>query len=151
MPTHDRWTWLERIKAVEREYLATRQAVDGFLAGLKAGTATMPPNTRLRDADTMSDNLEGTYLIRLFAAFESGLRSYWATVKDTAPRTTDLIDGIAARRSIPDDTRDSVHAVREYRNSLVHESDETTESVPLAKSRGRLCTFFARLPDEWGE
>ena len=151
MATQDRWTWLERIKAVEREHLAARQAVDDFLAGLRSGTATMPPNTKLRDADTMSDNLEGTYLIRLFAAFESGLRSYWATIKDSSPRTTDLIDSIAARRSIPDDTRDAVHAVREYRNSLVHENDDETKPVPIDISRGRLCTFFARLPDEWGE
>ncbi|MFO0825545.1 MAG: hypothetical protein U0792_20895 [Gemmataceae bacterium] len=140
---------MERIKGVERELLTARKAVDEFIAALKSGDAELPPNTKLRDAETMSENLEGTYLIRLFAAFESGLRSYWATFKDTTPPSKDLIDSIAGRRGIPDDTREDVHAVREYRNSLVHENESETTPIEIGESRSRLCTFFARLPDQW--
>jgi hypothetical protein len=139
--------WLERIKAVWREYLVASQAVDDFTAALEQSQSTLPPNTKVRDATAMADNLEGTYLIRLFAAFESGLRSYYTTLKETTPPSTDLIDSIAARRNVPDDLRDEVHQVREYRNNLVHEGDDEIEAVAIDVARSRLCTFFARLPD----
>lgn len=142
--------WQERIRAIEREYLAARKAVDDFIRALELGTGELPPNTKLRDVHAMSDTLEGTYLIRLFAAFESGLRGFWRTVKkDTTPVATDLINGVAARRSIPDDMRDDVHEVRRYRNSLIHDIDSESDPVTMVDARGRLCTFFARLPDEW--
>jgi hypothetical protein len=141
--------WLERIKAVWREYLVARRAVDDFVAAPERSQSALPPNTKLRDAQAMNGNLEGTYLIRLFAAFESGLRSYYATLKVTTPPAADLIDSIAARRNVPDDLREEVHGVREYRNSLVHEGNEAVEAVELGEARSRLCTFFARLPDDW--
>lgn len=149
MPTHIRWDWLDRIKAVEREYLIARRAVDAFSAALEKDQSILPPNTRIRDAQAMSDNLEGTYIIRLFAAFESGLRSYWASIRTTKPPVRDLVDSVAGDRGVPDDLRDQVHEVREYRNSLVHENDEEVEAVAINVARSRLCTFFARLPDDW--
>jgi hypothetical protein len=141
--------WLERIKAVWREYLVARAAVELFMTALERDATELPVNTKVRDAQAMSDNLEGTYLIRLFAAFESGLRSYYATIRDTEPPTKDLIDTISARRQIPDDLRDEVHEVREYRNALVHEDGEEIEPIPIDQVRSRICTFFARLPDTW--
>ena len=48
----------------------------------------------------LSVRLEGTYVIRLFAEFETGLRLYWATIRQTEPPTQHLLDGIAARRAI---------------------------------------------------
>lgn len=149
MAKQRRRDWLERIKAVEREFLAARKAVDEFITALERGTAALPPNTKVRDVYTMSDNLEGTYLIRIFAAFESGLRNYWATIKDTIPPARDLIESIAGRRGVPDELRDEVHEVRRYRNSLVHEGDEEMSPIALGMARGRLCTYVARLPDEW--
>jgi hypothetical protein len=134
--------WLELIRAVEREFLVARKAVDDFLAAIRSGaTDRLPPNTKLRDVEAMSDALENTYLIRLFSAFESGLRSYWASIRGTIPPAEPLIDSIAAKRAVPDDRRDQVHEVREYRNNLVHENDEEVSSVALAVARGRLCTF----------
>ena len=149
MAQNRRDEWHTRIKAVEREFIAARKAADDFLAALDKGTTTLPPDTKIRDANAMSDNLEGTYLIRLFAAFESGLRSYWVTLRDSKPPVTDLIDAIAARRAIPDDWRDDAHSVRKYRNQLVHESDSEVEEVGIAVARGALQRFFSRLPEEW--
>lgn len=97
----------------------------------------------------MADNLEATYLIRLFAAFETGLRSYWQSVRPTVPPVKDLIDSVTARREISLDSRDEVHQVREYRNSLVHETDEEIEPVTLADAQSRLSRFFSKLPFEW--
>ena len=67
-----RFDWHEHIKDIEGEYRAARIAIDR----LKNQVATIPDllqkgdQTRayLRDADR---NLEGTYLVRLFAAFEA--------------------------------------------------------------------------------
>ncbi len=72
--------WLERIKAVEREFLVAQTAVEDFWTALNSGITELPAKTKARDAQATSDHLEGTYLIRLFAAFESGLRSYYATL-----------------------------------------------------------------------
>lgn len=150
MAKQRRTEWLERIRGVEREFLTARQAVDDFVDALKLGTAELPPNTKERDVNAMSEHLEGTYLIRLYAAFESGLRSYWETLgRDTVPPSKDLIDSIAARRVIPDDVREEVHEVREYRNGLVHENDAEATAVEIGESRSRLCTYFARLPNDW--
>lgn len=149
MADHFRREWLERIKAVEREFLAARKAVDDFITAIREDPDRLPSNTNVRDANTMSNNLEGTYLIRLFAAFESGLRNRWESSRTTKPPVRDLIDSIAGSRGAPDELREQVHEVREYRNSLVHESDGETEPVALGVARGRLCTFFARLPENW--
>jgi hypothetical protein len=69
-----RFDWHEHIKDVEGEY---RVAVER----LKAAVAATPDilkkddDTRACLGDTDS-NLEGTYLVRIFAAFEAALRSY---------------------------------------------------------------------------
>lgn len=146
-----RHEWMDRIKAVEREFKAVKAAVDDFLNNLTTHRAKLPPDTHLKDARNMSDNLEGTYLIRLYAAFESGLRSYWkwGRKKKSKPVTEVLINSIATERKVPKEIRDDVHEVRRYRNSLVHESEDEITSVGIQAARARLCTFFARLPDEW--
>lgn len=141
--------WLELIKAVAREFLIAHRATELFMVVVERDPAELPAGTKKRDLQAASDNLEGTYLLRLFAAFESGLRSYWDTMRTTKPPVRDLIDSIAADRKAPEELRDDVHEVRKYRNALVHETDNEAESVPLAEARRRLCTFFARLPDNW--
>jgi hypothetical protein len=93
--------------------------------------------------------LEGTYIIRLFAEFETGARQYWAANWDTYPKTVDLLSGLAARHNIPDTQRDNAHLVREYRNALVHEREEKPEVVSIAVARGYLCHFFSFLPQRW--
>jgi hypothetical protein len=95
--------------------------------------------------------LEGTYIIRLFAEFETGLRLFWPTARGTDPpaRTRDLIDGVAATRRVPNGERLNAHAVREYRNFLVHERDEEVVPISIVEARGYLCRFFAFLPPTW--
>ena len=93
--------------------------------------------------------LEGTYIIRLFAEFETGLRLFWMTIKPTEPSTRALLDGIAARRGIPTDPLASAHTVRVYRNTLVHERDEEVAPISIGGARSHLCRFFAFLPESW--
>ena len=93
--------------------------------------------------------MEGTYSIRLFAEFESGLREFWEVARGTDPGTHDLMEGIASMRRIPNEQRINAHAMREYRNSLVHERDEQIEPVPINQLRRILIDFFRFLPPQW--
>jgi hypothetical protein len=117
-------------------------------AGRRAPTI-LKGDVEYRDVVNASEALEGTYTIRLFAEFETGLRLYWDTVRDTSPRTRDLLNGLAALCFIPDDQRDNAHLVREHRNSLVHEREEAMGPIPIAVARGYLCRFFSFLPPRW--
>lgn len=141
--------WQTRIKAVEREYSATQQATDRFQEVVHRDPTILQGDLRPRDIVHASKNLEGTYVIRLFAEFETGLRLYWDQVRDTNPRTHDLLEGLAALCGIPDEQRENVHVVREYRNTLVHEREEGIAAIPIARARGYLCHYFSFLPPKW--
>src|SRR3954452_21429016 len=94
--------WQSRIKAVEREYVGMRQAADRLLQAALDDPTILQGNLRQRDIAGASKNLEGSYLIRLFAEFETGTRQYWGTKWDTYPKTVDLLNGLAARCESPD-------------------------------------------------
>lgn len=141
--------WQTRIKAVEREYVAMRQAADRLRETALADPTILLENLRYREIVRASLHLEGTYIVRLFAEFETGARQYWQANWSTDPKTIDLLNGLAARCGIPDTPRDNSHLVRDHRNSLVHERQEKTDVVPMAVARGSLCRFFSFLPPEW--
>jgi len=67
--------WQSRIKAVEREYVAMRQAADRFLATALDDPTILQGNLRHGEIVVASKSLEGTYVIRLFAEFGSGGRA----------------------------------------------------------------------------
>jgi hypothetical protein len=87
--------------------------------------------------------------MRLFAEFETGARQFWDATWGTEIGTFDLFEALAARRGIPDTDRNNGHLVRNYRNSLVHERENQSESLAIALARRYLCTFFSYLPVEW--
>lgn len=141
--------WQSRIKAVEREYVAMRQAADHFRQAALADPTILDRDLRQGEIVVASKNLEGTYIIRLFAEFETGARQYWAANWDTDPKTVDLLNGLAARCGIPDTQRDNAHSVRDYRNALVHEREDKPKALPIAEARSYLCHFFSFLPPQW--
>lgn len=126
-----------------------RLAADRLLEDARRDPTVLGREIDLRHIVRASVRLEGTYVIRLFAEFETGLRLYWATIRQTEPPTQHLLDGIAARRAIPPERLASVHAVREYRNSLVHQRGEEVAPISIAVTQGHLCRFFAFLPPIW--
>jgi hypothetical protein len=141
--------WQTRIKSVEKDHSAMRLAADHLLARVLTDPTLLQGDLRRRDIVRASEGLDGTYLIRLFAEFETGLRQYWATARGTHPPTRDLLNGLAALCSIPDDQQDNAHLVRDYRNSLVHEREEEMDPIPIDVARGFLCHFFSFLPPRW--
>jgi hypothetical protein len=147
MPT--RHHWQSRIKSVEREYVAMRQAADRFLEHAQHDPTILLENLRHGEIAAASRNLEGTYIMRLFAEFETGARQYWDAAWKTDIKTYDLFEALAARRSIPDTDLENGHRVRDYRNSLVHEREDQLEPLEAAVARKYLCTFFSYLPALW--
>lgn len=150
MPTSN-FEWIRRVRAVEREYNAVRFAMNRLLNALKQDPGSLSGDLRMRDLYVAEAHLEGTYIIRLFAEFETCLRKFWevASQKTTQPRMRDLIDGIRARRQIPFDQIHDAQSVREFRNGLVHEREQEGEALSIGESRSRLCHYLSFLPVEW--
>ena len=67
---------MDRIKGAEREYYAVAHAVARHRPAVRAGDVVLPPATSPRDLDAAADRLEPTYVIRVWAEFETALRSY---------------------------------------------------------------------------
>lgn len=155
MPSH-RYEWHEHIVDVVREFKLVRTALDRFQADIVA-----TPKILLRDSGARRhlhrahENLEGTYIVRLFAAFEAALRSYARSRHKIPQRTADastLIDQIGDRsgRGIETDIRQRVQEVRRVRNFWAHESDVDPGPMTIDEARARLQAYLCELPDEWG-
>jgi hypothetical protein len=142
--------WIMRIKAVEREHGVARLAIQRLVLDADRD-ASIIQDLGSRDLRNAADGLEGTYLIRLFAEFETGLRSYWIRVKKrkSALRAEVLVNRIGALHDIPTNLVSAVHDVRESRNALIHEREAEVMALSLPTARAHLCKFFARLPPIW--
>ncbi len=146
---------IEWIAAVAKEYLAAKTAADLLTTQLQAD-----PNYgrshgwEARDGVAFKANLESTYIVRLYAEFEAGLRDYWNNHlnRATHPPMVQLLQSLANQR-VSTDRLEDADAVREYRNFLVH--DESGEPPPemrtftVAEAKMHLCYFFGRLDTDW--
>lgn len=146
---HEVMAALSRVVA---EHDAARKAVAYLLDRVARDPSLLRANDPTRDDLRMClRNLERTYLVRLFALFEETLRDIWPTLgKKSQPKTTDLLDGCAARRKLPAATTNvlsDAHAVREFRNSIVHGAPAPV--VSLAEAKSRLCKFLGWMPVSW--
>ena len=141
--------WMDRIKGVEREYLAMRQAADRLIVEVAHDPDILKRDVKPRDLDIASELLEITYVIRIFAEFEAGLRQFWSTTRKTRPPTEVLIDRIAALRSVAEAVLMKAQEVRDSRNGFIHAREGRIEAIPIADIRSHLCQFFGHLPNEW--
>ena len=127
-------------------------AVETLRERITADPAALPARgLRPRDVDKFKENLEATYLIRLFAEFEAALRDVWANCyrRRSEPPARTLINSVAARCGVPDPDLEETHRVRNHRNTIVHEAQEEEEPVPLLEAKTILGRFLARLPPDW--
>lgn len=142
----------ERILAVERECKAAKTAVELLGREMQHNPALgQPAGWGTRDARQIEENLEPTFIIRLYAEFEAGLREAWEHhfKKDTHPPMKDLLFSIAKQRSAAD-CLDDARAVQDYRNNLVHEGDpRKMRPISFEKARRSLALFLGRLPLNW--
>jgi hypothetical protein len=146
----------QRITEVWGESKATRAAVDRLRAALQA-TPEIRNELETAALENLKDahlNLEGTYIVRLFAAFEAGLRSFDRSRHNDPNRKTDasvMIDQIGGKRyrGIPADDRKRAHSVRQVRNFWAHESDDFPGPMSVDAARASLQKFLSELPDDW--
>ena len=144
--------WHDRIKAVEREYWSARRAIDRLSADVERDARALGEGPSPRDLRSADENLEGTYLIRMFAEFETGIRSFWrATRTRTHPRAEVLLNRVGVLRGVPADVIDSVHSARRYRNDLLHDSEGRVETVSVSQTQRGFQMCLARLPNHWGD
>lgn len=150
--SQSRFEWHERIKAVEREYWAVRVAVDELADVVAHDPTVLGPGPKPRDLVSADDKLEGTYLVRMFAEFETAIRSYWRTIRPKARTPVEvLLDRVGDRLAVPTAVTRGAQAVREYRNQLVHDRIQMVESVTIKDARHWLATYLARLPKQWAD
>jgi hypothetical protein len=98
----------------------------------------------------LNDRLEGTYLVRVFAEFEQGLRNYLRAFRIRVPRNAEsLINRVRDRAHIADETANSVHAVRLYRNTLIHDDADPVPPVSMREATRSLGTFMGWLQRYW--
>ena len=147
---HLRSDWHERIKAVEREFWSARRAIDRLLLDAARDTNALGEGPSPRDLRSADENLEGTYLIRMFAEFETGVRSFWRAMRPRARTQAEvLLDRVGDARGISADVIDDVHAARTYRNNLLHDRAEEVEVIAVSQARSCLQKYLSRLPNEW--
>jgi hypothetical protein len=153
----ERQLFIDRVKGAERECYVVAAAVNHYGQSVQASDAHLPDKTSPRDLVTAADKVESTYMIRIWAEFETALRSYRRHITgdpDDRISTINLIDwtaGVKRDRAISEDVRDDVHEVREYRNYLVHERDDQDppDEVVIDVARTRLNTLLHCLPINW--
>ncbi len=144
--------WIDWVRAAERECDVVAYGLELLSQTLQRDPSSLAYR-RLGREDYLgaSRNREATYLVRLFALFENGLREAWAGAfgETTHPGAADLITAFAARCRVPFDRVDDAHLVRVFRNRIVHDDAEPTDPVSLAQARRFLCRFFSHLPENW--
>ena len=116
-----------RIEAVQQEYLAAKTAAGLLIAETKPNPSYgYSKGWEPRAGDAFVNNLEATYIIRIYAEFETGLRDYWLTYRkrDTRPKMYQLLNVAIPTQHFPQDCIDRADDVREYRNFLVHDTEE---------------------------
>ena len=144
--------WIFKIKAVEKEYQVAVIARDVLGAEMKKRPALLTKEgLQNLHFDDFSENLNSTYLVRMFTEFESGLRDFWKIhlKKKSVAKASVLIKSIGSHRKIYDQQIEDVDKVREYRNTLIHDSDSGSEVVEIGAARRSLCIYYSRLPEDW--
>ena len=96
----ERGIWIRNIKAVEREYVAIRFSVDWALRHVRLDPTILPGDLKASEVERGAVFLEGTYVIRLFADFETALRVFFGSAAASG-RTRDLLESAAVGRIPP--------------------------------------------------
>lgn len=139
----------DTLAAIEEELAASRFALGRTLRNAQRDpTMLHTGHTTVAGLQLAARNVEVTYTVRLFAAFEGTLRDFWSTFRSTNPLVSVLMDRIGARAYIQADWLQDAHEVREFRNELMHEH-QTYPRLSFGECRSRLCRFLSGLPVRW--
>ena len=141
----------ERIEALVPTFRAAKASAAYFhVVCLANPTLVEGKGFRIRYIRDCCSELEDTYLIRAFAEFEVTLRDFWENGRGraTRPEAKSMIASLTSHLRVRPDDLDNVHAVREYRNALIH-GGVLPAKVTLPAAQKYLCLFVSRLPKDW--
>lgn len=122
-----------------------RQVNEDLLILRAAGRGGTSPSELAR----CRENLEMTYILRLFSEFEAATRDFWiSAVRNTRPKMGVLMDRVADRLNITTPVRQAAHEIREYRNDVIHQNPRALQFdySDCAKALGNYLGFF---PQRW--
>jgi hypothetical protein len=147
---------LQRIANVAQEFLAAMTAAE-WLQGCQDADPSFSKKHgwEAKAGIDFCENVEATYIVRMYAEFEAGLRDYWKShlKRDTRPKMEQLVRHAIPNQDFSQDTIDDADDVRKYRNYLVHEmEDEVPEGVrafTVTEAKRCLCAYFGRLNARW--
>lgn len=149
--------YIRNIRRIGREYEAAR----GALAYTERNWQKMAlfndselEHVGPQDLRNAVNNLEATFIIRIFAAYEGMLKEHLMqhhahiAVPEDA-RAVWLIDRVSTLQSphIGTPLRNRVHDVRRHRNSLVHAVLAAPLPMTFDEVRSRLNTYLDKLPE----
>lgn len=152
----------QRLRAVNREYDAAREAVGYVINHWDAQDIYNElPGLTLHNFKTTNEMLERTYFIRLFAEFEGILKDHLDTNHPAARwkgrLRADMRDKLEVNENISlvvredhlrltSDERQRLLDVRDYRNSIAHLNLTMPPIITFGDALSRLNTFVAGLP-----
>ncbi len=94
------------------------------------------------------NNLENTYIIRLFTLFEEELKQHLVETKQSVPyKAVHLVNKVASKEHISNVVRDKAHTVRDYRNDVVHSPSAVAAAIDFTSALAALNTFLSWLPE----
>jgi hypothetical protein len=147
---------LQRIANVAQEFLAAMTAANWLRERQEADPSFgRHHGWEAKAGIDFCDNMEATYIVRMYAEFEAGLRDNWMThfKRDTYPKMVQLVRHAIPNQMFSQDTIDDADDVRKFRNYLVHDiEDEVPEGVKrftVAEAKRCLCAYFGRLDARW--
>lgn len=140
----------ERQTRLERHFVTVAFALHDLRPRVARDPMVLAPvGLSPRDVNEALADLEAVYTVRLFSEFEatirSVVRSLWPNLDLSRRTVRSLMDRVAARHHVVSDVLDAAHAVRRYRNSIVHRS-RWGAAPTLAECRSKLATFLSYLP-----
>jgi hypothetical protein len=143
--------WRGRIQRAAGEYRVAREALDRLKAQMAADASAVHSSLSeyLRQADL---NLEGTFIIHVFAVFDAALRSYdrhHFNDQDRDTKVAIMIDQLGALRHVPLPIRKRVNRARQVRHFWARELEEDPGPMALDRVRGCLQTYLDRFPKSW--
>jgi hypothetical protein len=145
--------WRAHIQEVWGEFKAARLAVTRLNEQVNADANIVAGQLGVREHLSSADaNLEGTYTVRIFAAFEAALRSYdrfHFNDQDRETRASIMINQLGALNRVHMSIRDGVHRVRRIRNFWAHDIDDDPNPMPIDRVRGLLQAYLDRFPKDW--
>jgi len=137
------------------QYKVALAALTRFQAGVRSAQPgfSLPEGTKPQHLYQAAEELERTYLIRMWAVFEAAWVSFWrhrtgqaGTIK--AMHLIQWAEGVQEGHKAADDVTANVNRVRLYRNFLVH-GDHPAPRVPIGDAKTYLNRHLVKLPDQW--